>query len=90
MATPKTVQFLRALAIADAQMFIALRSYAIDQEGTGRVFSLVRDGQVVHHLEDAAPELREAVEWLVERDYVALIDDDDGQFVGVLRLLGET
>jgi len=77
----------RAFAIADAQMLIALRSYALDQEGTGRVFSLVRDGKVVQRLEDAAPELREAVEWLQSRDYVELITDDIGQFVGVKRLL---
>ena len=79
----------RAFAIADAQMFIALRSYGMDQESTGRVFSLVRDGKVVQRLEDAAPELREAVEWLRDRGYVALINDDEGQFVGVLRLPDE-
>lgn len=79
----------RAFEIADTQMFIALRSYGLDKEGTGRVFSLVRDGQVVHRIEDAAPELREAVEWLQSRDYVELITDDAGQFVGVLRLPGE-
>lgn len=85
----KEAQTKRAFAIADAQMFIALRSYGQDNEGTGRVFSLVRDGKVVDRLEEASPELREAVEWLVERDYVALIDDDRGQFVGVLRVPGE-
>lgn len=84
-------QATRALAIADAQMFVALESYGIPRgQKPCVIYDLANEGQCeVRALVDACEELREAVEWLRERDYVEIGSDAKGEFVIVLRRVGD-
>lgn len=68
----------RAFEIADEAMFDALNSYASPITSDGLVWALVSDypGVVVHKLAEACPELREAVEWLRDREFVQVASDE--------------
>lgn len=79
----------RAFEIADEAMNEWLHSYGVTGLADPDCIGFCADGQgEVDTLAEAGEELREAVEWLQPRGYVAVETDPDGrEFVRVLREL---
>lgn len=80
----------RAFEIADEAMFCALDSYGVIGDDAATVYGLAdENGHEVTQLSAACPELREAIEWLRDRDYVTVDTDDAGEHVNVHKRPGE-
>ncbi|OIQ63970.1 5' nucleotidase, deoxy (pyrimidine), cytosolic type C protein [mine drainage metagenome] len=79
----------RAVCLADCAMFERLESECIRVDDHGMAYGLVNaDGAKVDTLDEAPPDLQEAINWLIERGHVELVDAPEGhQSVVVLREL---
>jgi hypothetical protein len=88
--TPTPEQIARAFAIADEAMFTRFERYTRckapgDYNNLVPLSALHTDCTLV----EAPMKLREAFEWLRQREYVELGQDKDGEFIHVLRRPGE-
>lgn len=77
----------RAVEIADGVMFATLEGLCVSHGEHGTVLRFTNlEFDEVRSLADAAPVIREAVEWLVPRGYIELAKDSSGEYAYVLRL----
>ncbi len=83
-------QIERAFAIADEAMFELLFSEGCIDSIDDVVIGLCDEKcQEVSSLADASTAMQEAFDWLRQRGYVELGTDKDGEFINVIRRLGD-
>ena len=73
----------RAIDIADRQMLATLQCHGVPLAGEGSYGLANSDGVEVSRLDDAAPELAEAVGWLTDRNLIEVVEDEKGTIVRV-------
>lgn len=90
MTATTPAQIARAFEISDQAMFELIESEGMPLDEHRTVFGLVDESyQEVTSLAQASPALREAVEWLQPRGYIEIANDQDGEFINVVRRPGE-
>ena len=78
-ADPLLVQ--RAMDIADRQMLATLQCHGVPLPADGSYGLADAEGGEVSRLGDAAPELAEAIDWLMVRNLAEVIEDEGGTVV---------
>lgn len=80
----------RAFEIADDSMFSLLINHCVIGDEHATTLGLVDEAGIeVQSLEEADPNVIEAVEWLKPRGYIEVAADSDGEHILVVRRPGE-
>lgn len=83
-------QIVRAFEISDEAMFELLQAHCIPQDEFRVVLGLTGEsGGEVAAFAAASQAIHDAYEWLAERGYVELDEDESGEYIFVKRRPGE-